>query len=248
MKCVAIVVVGLLFSTSAFATEDARNIIKQAIDHFRGETSFSVAVMTIHRPDWERSMEMKGWTEGTDKSLMRITSPAKDAGNGTLLVGDDMWSYNPKINRVIKIPSSMAQQSWMGSDFSNNDVARADDLLDKYDHTLVAKETHDNKVAYVIESVPHEDAPVVWGKEVTRIRDDNVVLEHAFYDQNGKLVKKLSTIDIKVISGRALATSQRMQKVDVQDEWTEFALKEIRFGVKIPAGFFTLGSLSNPRN
>ena len=75
--------------------------------------------MTIHRPDWERSMSMRAWTEGDDRSLVRVTAPARDRGNGTLMDDNRMWSFSPRVNRVIKVPSSMMNQSWMGSDFSN---------------------------------------------------------------------------------------------------------------------------------
>ena len=81
--------------------------------------------MVIHRPDWERTMTMRAWTKGDDRSLVRVLEPRKDRGNGTLTDDNSMWSYSPKVNRVIKIPSSMMGQSWMGSDFSNKDVSRA---------------------------------------------------------------------------------------------------------------------------
>lgn len=236
----------LLMPCSLYA-EDAREIIKNAIDHFRGLSSYSEASMIIHRPEWERSMDMKIWTRGMNKSLVRITAPKKDMGNGSLLIDDDMWSYTPKINRVIKIPPSMAHQSWMGSDFTNNDVAKADDLIDRYTHTIKEKRQQDGITVYVIESVPHEDAPVVWGREMITVRDDYVLLEHQFYDQDGVLVKQLSTREIRMIGGRNLATIERMQKVDVKDEWTEFRLHHIEFDAEISNSTFTLSSLRNPR-
>ena len=104
------------------------------IDHWRGLSSYTVMTMVIHRPDWERTMTMRGWTKGDDQSLVRVMEPKKDRGNGTLTDDNSMWTFSPKINRVIKIPSSMMGQSWMGSDFSNKDVARADDIVDQYDH------------------------------------------------------------------------------------------------------------------
>jgi len=233
--------------TGSVNAADARQLIKNAIDHFRGLTSYSEASMTIHRPDWQRSMDMKIWTQGLTKSLVRITAPKKDMGNGSLLIDDDMWSYTPKINKVIKIPSSMSHQSWMGSDFSNNDVARADDLIDNYTHTIVEERQQQGVTVYVIESIPHEDAPVVWGKELITVRDDHVLLEHLFYDQDGLLVKKLVTREIKFIAGRNLATIERMQKVDVEDEWTEFRLQHIEFNADISKNTFTLSNLRNPR-
>ena len=245
-----VLLIGILTSFSAALAEtspDAKQIIKDAIDHFRGLTSYSEATMVIHRPDWERSMDMKVWTEGMDKSLVRVTAPKKDIGNGSLLIGDDMWSYTPKINRVIKIPSSMANQSWMGSDFTNNDVARADDLIEKYTHKLIETRTENGMKIHVVESIPHEDAPVVWGKEVITVREDHILLEHLFYDQDGVLVKKMSTHEIKFMSGRNVATIERMQKVDVVDEWTEFRVSNVEFGITIDKNTFTLSNLRNPR-
>ena len=115
---------------------DARHIVSDAIDHWRGLSSYTVMTMVIHRPDWERSMTMRAWTKGQDQSLVRVIEPKKDRGNGTLIDDNNMWTFSPKINRVIKVPSSMMGQSWMGSDFSNKDIARADDIIDQYDHAL----------------------------------------------------------------------------------------------------------------
>ena len=129
--------------TAQAAGEDAKAIVKAAIDYWRDVSSYTVARMTIHRPDWERTVSMRIWTRGEKESLVRVTAPAKDAGNGTLLIKKEMWSYNPKINRVIKIPSSLMTQNWMGSDFSNNDLAKADDLITQYTHKLLQTTHHD---------------------------------------------------------------------------------------------------------
>jgi len=225
----------------------AKDIIQAAIDYYRDESSFSVAEMTIHRPDWERTMKMQVWTQGIDKSLVRIIAPKKDKGNGNLVIGDDMWSFTPKINRVIKIPASMAHQGWMGSDFSNNDVAKADDLIEKFTHRILDTQHHDNKILYIIESIPHEDAPVVWGKEIVKVREDFLMIAQEFYDQDNQLVKTLSTSDIKMMSGKLTVATQRMQKVDKPNEWTEFHILEADYGVQIPDRYFTLSHLRNPR-
>jgi outer membrane lipoprotein-sorting protein len=222
-------------------------IIRAAIDYWRDVSSYSVSDMTIHRPDWQRTVTIRVWTRGQKQSLVRVAAPPKDAGNATLLLDDDMWSFTPKINRVIKIPSSMMNQSWMGSDFSNNDLAKADDLIEQYTHALLATETHQGRKVWVIESTPKETAPVVWGREVVKVRDDYNVLEHAFYDQSGALVKKLTTFELRELGGKLIVTRERMQRVDKPDEWTEIVVKEARFGLNLPASVFTISNLSNPR-
>ena len=105
----------------------------------------------------------------------------------------------------------------------------------------------DGKTVYTIESIPHEDAAVVWGSEVLRIREDHVVLAHAFYDQDGELVKSLVSHEIADMGGRTIASRQRMTKADNPDEWTEIAVIEIEYELELKDSLFTLSNLRNPR-
>ena len=243
----------LCFS-SAFASgaetapQDAQDIVRSAINHWRGLSSHSEMSMVIHRPDWERTMTMRAWTKGDKQSLVRVIEPRKDRGNGTLTDDNNMWTFSPKVNRVIKIPSSMMGQSWMGSDFSNKDIARADDIVDQYDHTLLGSEKVDGLTVYEIQSIPHEEAAVVWGREVLRIRSDYVVLEHRFYDQDDELVKSLESLEIAEMGGRTVAKRQRMTKTDEPEEWTEIQVSSVEYEIDIPDSMFTLSNLRNPRD
>ncbi|MFQ6005009.1 MAG: outer membrane lipoprotein-sorting protein [Woeseia sp.] len=243
---IALILVVALSANPVHAGE-ARDIVRAAIDYWRGLSSYSEMTMTIHRPDWERSMSMRAWTQGDHKSLVRITAPRKDRGNGTLIDDDNMWTYSPRINRVIKVPSSMMGQSWLGSDFSNKDISRVDDIVDQYDHRILGEQERDGFLIYQIESIPHEDAAVVWGKEVLRIRADHVVVEHSFYDQDGELVKSLESLDIGDMGGRTVAIRQRMQKFDAPDEWTEIKVDSVQYDLELRDSIFTLSNLRNPR-
>ena len=193
-------------------------------------------------------MSMRAWTQGDDRSLVRVTAPKKDRGNGTLIDDNNMWSYSPKINRVIKVPSSMMGQSWMGSDFSNKDISRVDDIIDQYEHTILGDEAQGGHTVYEIESIPHEDAAVVWGKEILRIRDDNVLVDHSFYDQDDELVKVLVSLEIGDMGGRVVAIRQRMKKVDDPDEWTEIVIDSMEYDMDLRDSLFTLSNLRNPRD
>ncbi|NIB43929.1 outer membrane lipoprotein-sorting protein [Pseudomaricurvus alkylphenolicus] len=226
---------------------DARALLQAAMDHWRGQTSQATMSMIIKRPDWRRTMTMQSWTRGEKLSLVRVLEPKKDAGNGTLLNDQQMWTYSPKINRIIKIPSSMMNQSWMGSDFSNKDISKSTDILDQYEHQLTAVEERDGHKVYVITAIPHEEAAVVWGKEVLLIRDDYVMLEEQFWDQDGELVKTMTTLEIRELDGRPVATRMRMQKRDYPDEWTEMLIRDIDFDVELGNNLFTLSNLRNPR-
>lgn len=242
-------IIAVLLAAFTNATErDANTIVKDAINHWRGLSSDAVMTMVIHRPDWERTVTMRVWTKGDDRSLVRVLEPKKDRGNGTLIDDDSMWTYSPKVNRVIKIPSSMMGQGWMGSDFSNKDVARTDDIVDQYDHSILSVEEIDGVTVYEIESVPHEEAAVVWGREVLRIRDDHVVETHSFFDQDGELVKMLTSLEIGEMGGRIIAIRQRMNKVETPDKWTEIQVASVDYEVELKDSRFTLSSLRNPRD
>lgn len=228
-------------------TLDAKDLIQKAMDHWRGTTSYSEMTMTIHRPDWQRSMSMRTWTEGDKTTLVRVTAPKKDAGNGTLTKDNNMWTYAPKVNRIIKVPSSMMSQSWMGSDFSNKDISKSTDIIELYDHTLLETREADGHKAYVIESIPHEDAAVVWGKEIVIVRDDYVLLEQQFWDQDNILVKSMKAHDINQLGGRTVASVVRMSNTESPDEWTQMSVQAIQFDIKHNSNLFTLSNLRNPR-
>lgn len=247
----AFILLILFVSSAGFADSEARSatdIVRDALNHWRGLSSQSEMTMIIHRPDWERSMSMVSWTEGEKHSLVRVTEPRKDRGNGTLIDDNQMWTFSPKINRVIKVPSSMMSQGWMGSDFSNKDISRTDDIIEEYDHDLLGESELDGLVVYEIESVPHEDSAVVWGREVLSIREDNVMVEQRFYDQDGELVKTLRTLEFAEMGGRAIAARQRMEKKDSPEEWTEITVDSVEFDVDLSDSVFTLSNLRNPRN
>ena len=243
----AILLSGAAYSDTANDDRSAKEIVRDALNHWRGVTSQGEMTMVIHRPDWERSMSMESWTQGEKRSLVRVTAPRKDRGNGTLMDDNKMWSFSPKVNRVIKVPSSMMNQSWMGSDFSNKDISRTDDIVEQYEHTLVNKSELDGHVVYEIESVPHEDAAVVWGKEVLSIREDNVMVEQRFYDQDMQLLKTLTTLEFADMGGRTVAARQRMTKTENKNEWTEIIVDSVEFDVDINDSVFTLSNLRNPR-
>jgi len=226
---------------------DVRALVEEMFDHLRGKASYAVVDMTIHRPDWERVMTIKAWTKGISDSVFVITAPPKDNGNGTLKKGREMWMYNPKVNRVIKLPPSMMSQGWMGSDFSNNDVAKSDSLLNDYTHSLEGTETHEGKKVYLIKSVPIPGATVVWGLQKLKIREDGVLLSEEFFDEDFYLVKAMTTMEIRMVDDRMYPMVWRMQKADTVGEYTQLDYRELEFKQELPDNLFTLSNLRTQR-
>ena len=228
------------------AAPDAADLVQRAFDYYRDKASMARVRMTIHRPEWERTQIMDAWTVGEEESLFTIVDPPKDRGNGTLKVGNEMWTYNPRVNRIIKLPPSMMAQSWMGSDFSNNDLAKADALVKDYTHRLAGQEQQDGHTVYTIESTPLPDAPVIWGKEVLRIREDLVFLEEAFFDEAGELVKTLTFEQIEMISGKLYPRVLVMRPADKPGQYTKVEYLKLAFMDTLPEHYFTRGALRNP--
>ena len=237
----------LISQNATSATLDATALVKSAMQHWRGDSSYTDVEMTVHRPQWERSMRLVAWTRGSQDSLVRFTQPAGDAGNATLMLSPSLWLYNPKLNQVIQLPFSMMSQNWMGSDFSYNDLTKSEQIVDQYTHTLGPVEEQDGHKVYAVVCLPKPDAPVVWGKQVLKIRDDDVLLEETFYDQDMKPVRELKTTQVGALGGRPYSVVMRMSDLGKPDQWTELHYVSGVFDLKLPNYLFTLPNLRNPR-
>ena len=233
---------------SAAAPPNADAILRHSYENYRAASSTSTVAMTVHRPEWERHMDMKAWTRGDSDALVRFTGPAKDAGNATLKLGTDTWVYNPKLNQVIQLPASMMSQAWMGSDFSYNDLAKSEDIITDYTHRMTATANVGGHTVWTIECTPKPGAPVVWGKVALQIRDDYVILGETFYDQDGKPARQMTTDQVSLLGGRPYPTTMTMHPLDQAGQWTRIQTSAAQFNIALPAWLFTLSNLQNPRS
>ncbi len=232
--------------TAAYAA-DATALMRAAYDNWRAKTSKATVTMVIHRPSWERSSTMEGWTQGDDLSLVRFTAPAKDKGNATLIKSGQAWVFNPKVNQVVKIPSSTMAQAWMGSDFSYNDLSKTTELLNQYTSTIINTSTSGGHTVYTIEAVPKSGAPVVWGKQEVKVRDDGIFLQQTFFDQDMKVVRTMTVDKIGTIGGRLYPLVITMTPADKSNQWTRITTTEAQFDISLPSYTFTTSNLQNPR-
>ena len=248
-KLAVLTLAAILFFASETQADDpeALLLVQKAFDYWRGMSSYSEFSMTIHRPDFERTMVLKGWSKGRSDAMFFVLQPPKDAGNGSLKKGKDMWSYNPKINRAIKLPPSMMSQSWMGSDFSNDDLAKTDSILEDYDHMIIEREIEDGHQVFTVESTAREDAAVVWGKQVLRIRDDFILLSEKFFDEDMELVKEMTAENLVTFSGRIFPKTWIMRRVDETDRYTRLEYQLLEFDIEIEDRVFTLASLKSKK-
>ncbi len=217
-----LLLVTILLSLHVMAQElTALEIIDKADKKNRGETSQGTMIMKIVRPDWERTVEMKSWSKGDDFFLIYITAPAKDKGQVFLKRHKEMWNWVPSIERMIKIPPSMMMQSWMGSDFTNDDLVKQSSIVKDYTHTLLGEETIREQVCYKIELIPHPDAPVVWGKIISWVTKDGFnSWKVEYYDEDEFLVNIQNSSDIKDFGDRELPSRMEINPADEPEKKT----------------------------
>lgn len=229
----------VLLSSFSYA-ESAFDIVQKSDQAMRGKSSYSEATMKIVRPDWSRSMTMKSWTKGTELSLVLVTAPAKDKGSASLKRHREMWNWVPSIERVIKISPSMLSQSWMGSDFTNDDLINQSSIVVDYQHQLLQSETFDGDKVWVIDALAKPDAPVVWSKVRLWISQTSFLQRKVeFYDEFDELVNVLTTYDVQTLGGRDVATRMEMQPIDKPGNKTVLITHEAQFDFDIDDDFFS---------
>ena len=133
---------------------DATTIAKKCDDALKGKTEHGKASMTVRTPEWQRTLELTFWYDYPQKTFIRITAPAKDAGTGTLRFGSNMWTWLPSVERVIKVPPSLMLQAWMGSDFTNDDLVKESSLPTDYTHRIEGETTEDGDLCYRLTASP----------------------------------------------------------------------------------------------
>ncbi|MEZ4907625.1 MAG: outer membrane lipoprotein-sorting protein [Saprospiraceae bacterium] len=221
--------------------QSALDIVKKSDEKMRGTSSYAEMSMKISRPDWSREMKMKLWANGVDQSLILITSPKREQGITFLKDNNEMWNYQPSISRVIKMPPSMMMQSWMGSDFTNDDLAKESSVVTDYDHKLLGSEKVENYDCYIVELIPHEDAPVVWGKVKMWIsKNDFLQLKMEFYDEDSDLVSTMYGTQVKNLGGKLLPSVYKLIPDDKPENSTTMTYEALKFGVTFDKDFFTV--------
>ena len=230
----------LALASLARAADTATEIVERADRKMRGNSSYTELSMKIVRPDWSREVSMKSWTKGRDLGLIYITAPARDAGTVFLKRGTEVWNWLPSVEKVIKIPPSMMMQSWMGSDFTNDDLVKESSVVTDYTHTLVGDTVLDGREAWKIELIPKPDAAVVWGKiELWIGKADDLELRAEYFDEQGELSATMILSEIRELGGRVLPTVLKMMPSDKPDQYTQLTYHRAQWDQPIEDSFFS---------
>lgn len=242
---------GLFFSPGSFAQVQmtAEQIIKKAEDKFKGEqSSYGEMQVIIQRPTWKRTISLKSWSKGTDYSLSLVTAPANDKGQAFLKRKNELWTWNPTISRMIKLPPSMMSQGWMGSDYTNDDIMRESSMVDDYNVKLLGEEKYQGFDCYKIELKPKPEVAVVWGKMIAWIaKGEYYQMKVEYYDEDGYLVRTLLASDVKQFGDRKLPAKMEIQPADDPGNKTIVIMSNMKFNQAINESFFSQQNMKKVR-
>lgn len=230
----------LLAFTFNLHAQSAKEIVEQTEEKMRGRTSQAAITIRIIRPGWSREMKLKAWMLGNDYSTILITSPTRDKGIVFLKRKKEVWNWMPAIEKSIKLPPSMMSQSWMGTDFTNDDLVKESSLVSDYIHSFSNDTTINNRLCYQIIMIPKPDAAVVWGKLITCIDKEKLVQIHTrFYDERNELINIMNAYEVRIMDGRLIPTRFEMIPANKRNQKTEMIYQSVIFDKNIDQSIFT---------
>ena len=229
----------LILSGQIYATQ-VETIMEDVESMLRAESQHAKIQMIIKTKKWERKVRLESWSKGVDYSLIRILGPKRDRGITFLKRYQEMWQYIPKIERRIKIPTSMMMQSWMGSDFTNDDLVKDASYTDDFKAKLI-ETTPDT---YRVELIPYDHAPVKWGKIIIDIsRRYKLPVVQVFYDEFGEIVREMTMENIKKVGNRWVAHRIQVIPLTKEGHSTTMTFEMIKHNIKLSPSRFSLQAL-----
>lgn len=236
----------IIMECANLTAQTATEYIKKADEQMRGNTSQVELTIKTIRPTWTRTLEVKSWTKGHDYTMILIQAPAREKGIVFLKRKKEVWNWLPALERSIKLPPSVMSQSWMGTDFTNDDLVKESSIITDYDHRNIGDTIINSRPCVVIESLPKLEAAVVWGKLIVCIDKENFLELHTkFYDEEGNLISIMNAFDVKIMDGRLIPTHFEMIPEDKRGQKTEMYYRSVFYNRQIEDVFFTTENMKS---
>ncbi len=234
---------------SAARSQSAQEIVDRVDQLLRGRSSRGSVTMEVVTEHWSRTLEMDIWSLGTEYSLIRITSPNKDAGTATLRAENEIWNYLPRVDRTIKLPPSLMGAAWMGSHFTNDDLVKESRIIDDYDIEIGYEGRRDGVEVWEFVLTPKPEAAVVWGRIEEQVRQSDLMpVWVRYYDDTGDLARTMSFEDYRRMGGRLVPALMIIRPVDKPEEHTLLRYSDLAFDIGLDPSFFSLRRLRRDRN
>lgn len=224
--------------------QSPRAVVDSVDRLLRGRSSRAEMEMEIRTAHWQRTLDLRVWSLGTEYALVRLVAPRREAGTATLKVGNEVWNYLPRVDRTIKVPPSLMMGSWMGSHFTNDDLVKESRLIDDYDIAVAYEGEREHVPVWEFVLTPKPDAAVVWGKIVLQVRrGDLMPTWERYYDDRGTLMRTMTFSDFRKLGGRLVPAVMTLRPQDKPNEETVLRYKALQFDVGLRTDFFSLRNL-----
>ncbi len=238
----------MAYAPAFLSAQTATEIVMEADRKVKGLSSEAEMTIRIVRPTWKREISLKTWSKGDEYALILVTAPAKDKGMVSLKRDREVWNWIPSIERTIKLPPSMMTQSWMGTDFTNDDLVKQSSIVTDYSHKLEKDTVIEGYTCHTIVMTPKPDAAVVWGKIVICIsKKEFMQLRAEYYDEEGYLINVMNGSNIKTIGGKLLPAEMEMIPMDKPGQKTVLIYDKLVFDIPIQESFFTVQNMKTVR-
>ena len=240
-QAVAFVVAASLLLNAPPKPPDVDRLLAHLDELYRSKSSIARMEIQVTTPRSTRSMRLKAWTRGEDEALVVIEAPPREEGTATLRVGPNLWNYLPRIARTIRVPPSMMLGSWMGTDFTNDDLVKESSL--RKDFTASVDRRSDSPPGWWIRLDVKPGIVGRWARIDTLVTDDDLPVEERHYDRKGRLARTMTFGDVKVLGGRRLPAHLTLVPADVAGQRTEMRYLDVQFDVALPDDTFSLSRL-----
>ena len=237
--------VGISSLTSvSWAKPNASEIIRKMEAKLRGDSSYIKAKIVIEKTRVTRTVEFESWeSKKLNCSFIRILKPKKDRRITFLKIKQNLWQYIPKIGKEIKIEASLMNDSWMGSDFTNDDLVRETSLTDDYNHSFAKS---DDTKLYKIILTAKPNKPAVWDKMILHVRKRDLLPQsQEFFDHKDRLKRKMEFGNYRIMGKRLIPARFRMMSLSKKRTISTTTMFYLRaaFDLAIPKHIFSKANL-----
>ena len=224
---------------------DVAALLARIDDLYRSTSSIARMEVLVTGSRSTRSLRMKAWTRGEDHALIIIEAPAREEGTATLRVGENLWNYLPRIARTIRVPPSMMLGSWMGTDFTNDDLVKESSLRKDFASRVDRRSESPSGWWLALDVKPGVVGR--WSRIELLVSDDNLPIEERHFDRKGRLARTMRFDEVRMLGGRRLPAHLTLTPTDVEGQRTEMRYLDVQFDVPIPDDTFSLARLERKK-
>lgn len=224
---------------------DAGAVLRHLDDLYRSTSSIARLELAVVNPRSTRTLRMQAWTRGEEEALVVVEAPAREAGTATLRVGQNLWNWLPRISRTIRVPPAMMLASWMGTDFTNDDLVKESSLHD--DFVASVERRSESPPGWWLGLVVKPGIVGRWARIEILVADDRLPVEERHYDRKGRLARTMTFDDVKVLGGRRLPARITLVPADGETQRTVLRYLDVAFDVPLADDTFSLSRLERAR-